>query len=275
MAIKTVAIDCGHTLSGSNTGSSGCGFKEQDLTREVGSRVMSLLKKEGITVINCTVDKASSNNASLQARCNKANAQKTDLFVSIHFNACVNDEKGNGKTTGTEVFVYSFSDTVTNPMAKRICTNFANCGYKNRGVKDGSKLYVIRNTNAPAMLVECCFIDDRDDMNLYNADRFAKNIVEGILGRSIQDEIPSPQQTGEVFYRAVAGSYTVRANAEAQQAKLAEKGYKDSFLDAFDKDGKTFLRVIVASNKNRAETERVISNLKKDGFDADLMIYKK
>lgn len=274
MAIKTVAIDCGHTLSGSNTGSSGCGFKEQDLTREVGSRVMSLLKKEGITVINCTVDKASSNNASLQARCDKANAQKIDLFVSIHFNACVNDEKGNGRTTGTEVYVYSTSDS-TYPMATRICANFANCGYKNRGVKNGSGLYVIKHTNAPAMLVECCFIDDRDDMNLYNADRFAKNIVEGILGRSIQVEIPAPPQTGEVFYRAVAGSYTVRANAEAQQAKLAEKGYKDSFLDAFHKDGKTFLRVVVASNKNRAETERVIANLKKDGFNADLMIYKK
>lgn len=274
MALRTIGIDCGHTISGPGIGAAGCGYKEEVLTREVGSRVMALLRKEGISVVDCTVDRASNNTTALSGRTDKANAQKLDLFVSIHFNACVNDEQGNGRTTGTEVYVYSLSDSVTNPIANRICGKFANSGYKNRGVKNGSGLYVIRKTIAPALLVECCFIDDRDDMNLYNADRFAKNIVEGILNKSIQTEIPAPPQTGEVFYRAVAGSYTVRANAEAQQAKLKAKGY-DSFLDAFHKDGKTFLRVVVASNKNRAETEKVIANLRRDGFDADLMIFRK
>ena len=34
-------IDCGHTLSGGDTGAEGCGKLEQNLTREVGMKVIS------------------------------------------------------------------------------------------------------------------------------------------------------------------------------------------------------------------------------------------
>ena len=37
-----IAIDYGHTLTGADTGASGCGRKEQDLTREVGTRVVKI-----------------------------------------------------------------------------------------------------------------------------------------------------------------------------------------------------------------------------------------
>ena len=39
-----IGIDMGHTLSGKGTGSVGCGYKEQDLTRELGKKVITLLK---------------------------------------------------------------------------------------------------------------------------------------------------------------------------------------------------------------------------------------
>lgn len=268
-----IGIDEGHCLKGLNTGSSGCGYKEEVLTREVGKELTALLKQEGHTIVNCTVDTASSNNDSLQKRVKKANAQKLDLFVSIHFNACVNDTKGDGKTTGTEVWI---SNTNNKPVATRVVNNLAKLGLKNRGVKQANH-YVTKNSTAPAILVECCFIDDIDDMKIYNAKKFAKAIAEGILNKSIVEVKPpvnnnSSNQT--TYYRAVAGSYSVRENANAQVDKLKKLGYSP-FLESFDKDGKKFLRVIVCSYTDKAKTEKVIADLKTKNITASIMIFKK
>ncbi len=54
----------------------------------------------------------------------------------------------------------------------------------NRGVKDGSELYTIKNTKAKAMLIEVCFCDNREDMVLYHqvgVSVMADAIVGGLL----------------------------------------------------------------------------------------------
>ena len=93
-----IGIDMGHTLSGEGTGSQGCGYKEQNLTRELGKIVIEMLKKEGHTIYDCTVDKS---NNDLSDRVKLANKQPLDLFVSLHLNA------GGGQ--GVETYVYSTS----------------------------------------------------------------------------------------------------------------------------------------------------------------------
>lgn len=170
-----VGIDMGHTVSGPNTGAVGI-ISESKETRTVGNKVISLLKEEGVTVINCTVDSASSNDASLKSRVDKANAQSLDLFVSIHFNS------GGGK--GSEVYTYAGKKL---PEASKILEGMVKIGFVNRGIKDGSGLYVIRNTKATSMLVEVCFVDTQSDVDLYekNVENVAKAIVEGILGREL------------------------------------------------------------------------------------------
>ena len=67
-----IGIDCGHTLSGEGTGAQGCGYKEENLTRELGKIVMELLEHEGHSVINCTVDKSLNNSQQLKDRVIKA-----------------------------------------------------------------------------------------------------------------------------------------------------------------------------------------------------------
>lgn len=222
-----IGIDMGHTLSGEGTGSEGCGYKEQNLTRELGKIIIEMLKKEGHTIYDCTVDKSNNNAQQLIDRVNKANKQSLDLFVSIHFNACVNDEKGNGYTTGTEVFIYSKSSK-SKPYADRIVKNISDIGFKNRGVKT-SGLYVLKHTKAPALLIETCFIDDKDDMDVYlkNVRRVAKGIVEGILNKTITDVVQTPK-TG--FYRVLVGSYRDKNNAIKKQKELKSKGIETSLI---------------------------------------------
>ena len=222
-----IGIDMGHTLSGEGTGSQGCGYKEQNLTRELGKIVIEMLKKEGHTVYDCTVDKSSNNAQQLIDRVNKANKQPLDLFVSIHFNACVNDVKGDGRTTGTEVLLHSMSSKAK-PYAERIVKKIANVGLKNRGVKTHNA-YVLKHTKAPALLIETCFIDDRDDMNVYlkNPRKVAKAIVEGILDKTITDIVEMPK-TG--FYRVLVGSYKDKNNAIKRQEELKSKGIEASLI---------------------------------------------
>lgn len=154
--------------------------------RKVAAGVIKLLKAQGHTVYNCTDDVGktqSANLANIVAKCNKHAAA---LDISIHFNAAKKDP-GDGKTKGAEVFVYSTSSKAK-AAAKRVCKKLAALGFTNRGVKVSTGLYVLKNTKSPAMLVEVCFVDDKDDANLYSkvgVDAICKAIAEGILNKAI------------------------------------------------------------------------------------------
>ena len=174
-------IDCGHTLAGGDTGAVGCGKLEQNLTREVGMKVIAKLQALGHTVVNCTVDYASSMSESLATRVNKANNAGGDLYVCIHFNA------SNGLGHGTEVFTYNGKELT---QARNVLNNLCALGYSNRGIKSAN-LYVINHTNMNAMLIECCFIDNASDMSKYNAENFANAIVKGLVGTTTNTTKPT------------------------------------------------------------------------------------
>ncbi|OFI05568.1 autolytic lysozyme [Clostridium acetireducens DSM 10703] len=162
-----IGIDIGHNCP-PDIGALGIKF-EDELTRNIGSMVINKLKILGYSVVNCTPDYAKSVLESLYKRVNTANNNKVDLFVSIHFNA--------GGGNGTEVFAIS---PVGRLIAKRVVDNISILGFKNRGVKDGRMLYVLKNTIAPAILIEGCFIDSKEDMKLYNGESMANAIIKAI-----------------------------------------------------------------------------------------------
>lgn len=152
------------------------GIRQEDhLTMEVGTRVISKLKSLGHQVINCKPSRASSVGNSLQQRCNIANFNRVDVFVSIHFNSF------NRQVNGTEIF--TGSDTGRR-IAQPVLDNIVKLGFFNRGVKSGLHLYVVKNTNMPAILVECCFCDAQQDMNRYNPDTLSDAIVRGLTGQT-------------------------------------------------------------------------------------------
>ena len=169
-----IGIDCGHTLSGADYGAVGI-KAESNLTREVGTKVISKLQALGHTVIKCYKDTCSSLNDSLSYRTNTANNNNVDLYVSIHFNCF------NGNAHGTEILTYGGKEL---PQARQVLNNICALGYTNRGLKDGSGLYVLRHTAMKSMLIECCFCDSREDMNRFNAENVANAIVKGLVGKT-------------------------------------------------------------------------------------------
>lgn len=173
----TIGVDFGHNCPGANTGAVGI-RKEDEVIMEVGTKVVEKLLKAGHEVI---LLKPESNyiGSTLGQRVTKANDNNVDLVISIHFNC------SNGVGKGVECFAISSTGI---EHAQRIVDEIAALGYANRGVKDGSGLYIVRNTNAPAVLIECCFIDNVEDMNRYNAEDLAVAIVKGITGQDVREE---------------------------------------------------------------------------------------
>lgn len=182
-----IAIDCGHTLSGPDAGATGNGFKEEIKTREIGSELINLFKNNNIEVINCTVDYSASVNDSLLERIREANNNNVDLYISIHLNAF------NGQANGVETHIFEYALSKSYEYAKQVQSNLVKLGYVDRGIKRGN-LYVLKYTNSPSILVECGFIDNKIDMNLYDANKIAKAIFIGITGI-----VPDASKTEQVF----------------------------------------------------------------------------
>lgn len=183
--IKKVTVHAGHNPSGKIA----CGavgiLDESKEDRIITKKVVKLLKKNGIRVKNCTVNNGRNPLEILMKICKKCNAYGADLDISIHFNSGALDKKGNGKTTGTEVFLTANVGD-KGDVAKRVCNQMAKLGFKNRGVKVTSNLYFLNHTKAPAILIEVCFVDDKDDAMLYNKnkDAIAEAIVKAILNHN-------------------------------------------------------------------------------------------
>lgn len=148
-----LVINIGHTKKGVGTGANGY-LNESKETRKIGYELMKLLADSNHTIIPAVFDVHSNN---LKAAVETANNNNADLFVSIHLNA--------GGGTGCEAYTWK-GEKVS--KAVKVCNNIANLGFKNRGVKDGSNLYVIKNTKMPAILIEVCFVDNKQDATLFN-----------------------------------------------------------------------------------------------------------
>lgn len=178
-----INVHAGHNPDGK----AGCGaiglIKESTENRAVKDKVIALLRARGHVVYDCTVNDGTSASDVLRKIVAKCNAHTADLDISIHFNAGAKKKK-NGVTTGTEVYVYRSGSSAA-PYAKRICAAISALGFTNRGVQVGGNLYVLKNTNAPALLIESCFVDDPDDVGIYDSTTMAEAIVTGITGLKV------------------------------------------------------------------------------------------
>ncbi|MCI7126189.1 MAG: N-acetylmuramoyl-L-alanine amidase [Agathobaculum sp.] len=106
-----------------------------------------------------------------------------DYALEFHLNAAAKDYTGDGRTTGTEIWIHTSekSDGVEQAILRRM----AALGFRNRGVKRSGGFAVQRHCTGRGVshaLIETCFVDDKDDMTLYKA-RFndiARAIADGV-----------------------------------------------------------------------------------------------
>lgn len=154
--------------------------------------------------------------------------------LELHFNA-FRATRADGVTMGVECYVPTAEVNTTTETA--LCSNLAKLGLKNRGVKkkDYSVIWSARKQGTRAALLEVCFIDDPDDMRLYES-RFAqvvqaiaKSIMDG-FGLQWLEQEQEEAMTGKEIYEKL-NEYTatlpVPEWAEKEMAEAKAAGITD------------------------------------------------
>lgn len=228
-------VHAGHCPQGK--GASGAvGFlKESVEDRKVKEKVIRLLKSQGHTVYDCTCDTAESQSGCLDKIVSKCNQHSVKRDISIHLNSGRNDQKGDGSTGGVEVYVYSdCSDAYGD--AERICQEVSKTlGVANRGVKINTSLRVLRATKSPSLLVECSFVDDKDDYMHWNAGKCAAAIVKGLTGKSAgsgtdkkKEKDPAKENTPK---KASSSTPSKKEIIKDLQTSCNKQGYSNQTVD--------------------------------------------
>lgn len=184
-----LAIYAGH--GGKDAGACYNGWKEKDYTLNISNEVTAILRHAGFEIIN---NRTTDVNRSINNDAKLANNNNVDAVIEFHFNA--------GGGNGTETY-HSVTGGTGKELAKAINARIANLGFKDRGIKtkvgaDRTDYFgIIRQTKAPAVLVEICFIDSIGDMDLYHATKdMANHIADAIytfFGGHKSTPKPQPQ----------------------------------------------------------------------------------
>lgn len=170
--------------------------------RKVKNKLIELLRANGHTVYDCTDDYSTTQKANLRNIVSKCNAHAVDLDISIHLNSGRNDSNGDGKTGGVEVFGY---DDRIYGVAYKIAENISNTlgiGFHGSPVKYRKDLCILRETRAKAILIECCFVDDRDDARRWDSTKCAMAIASA-LGCKTNVSIAKPNVSRETYFPVV------------------------------------------------------------------------
>ena len=246
-------IHAGHNFK---VGGSSGYFSETTESRNVKNAVISKLQSLDYKVYDCTDDSGKTQNENLKNIVSKCNDHAADLNISIHFNA------SDGQGHGVEVLQYS---NKTQEVAQNICNAIAQLGFKNRGVKDRTDLYVLKHTKAPAILIECCFCDSAIDAGLYNYDSMASAIVKGLTGQ-VANRVPQLSDNwisrlkAECKKQGFSNYPTVKEGAKGNITRLVQErlnsvGFNISVDGIFGEDTK---KAVIVFQKNRGLSQNGI-----------------
>ena len=172
-----VFIGVGH--GGSDPGAVANGVKEKDLNLVIAKACRDELKKHGVSV---KMSRTKDENDTISAEIQECNAYAPDLAIDIHNNA--------GGGDGAEVY-YHYGGGTGKTLAENILAEIVKIGQNSRGTKVrknsmGKDYYgFIRETFAPAVIVECAFIDNAHDLKFLASKAKQKKagraIAKGVL----------------------------------------------------------------------------------------------
>jgi N-acetylmuramoyl-L-alanine amidase len=218
--LKKVFIGVGH--GGADPGAvARDNQKEKDLNLSIAKACGAYLTARGVRV---QYSRTRDEDDPVSQEVAECNAFAPDLAVDVHNNA--------GGGDGAEAF-HSIAGT-GKTLAVNILAEICKLGQRSRGVKTrtnsaGRDYYAfIRDTRAPAVIVECAFVDSADlaiiDTEVERV-RMGEAIARGILATlGIDEKAEILPATARKLYRVQVGAYQDRRNAEAEVERLARLG---------------------------------------------------
>ena len=162
-----IFIDPGH--GGTDPGAAAHGILEKDLNLMVSRELSSLLN---LSTYEVMLSRSTDVAVSLKARTDIATKWGADILLSIHHNAFSNPV-ANGYEIYYQLFRALFKDDSFR-LASKIYEQLGNTfspdlqprGLKHRESSKGGEWYhILRETNCPAIIVECGFLTSPGDIN--------------------------------------------------------------------------------------------------------------
>lgn len=250
-----ILLISGHGGTPYDSGATGNGYTEAVETRRMAQAVAPLLRKYGFDV---SIYDQSQDAYKVVTQGGSLPLSGVSYVLEFHLNSAANDPKGNGVTTGAEIFVHTNEQGVTVEQAilRRVCA----LGFKNRGVKRSSGLAVLKhvhNRGISHALIETCFIDDKDDMHLYAAkfNDIAKAIADGVaegFGKEVDDmteaevrKIVRNMQQAEIYDTVEECPNWAKPTVQ----KLINKGFLEGNTDGKLDMSYDFMRTLVVCDR--------------------------
>ena len=155
-----VCLDAGHTQAKDTKGDPGAvngSYWESVAALDMVLSMGEMFKGAGCDVVYTRTK--GSPGLTLAERCRKANSADADVFISIHLNSAENKS-----ASGIETLRYGRCSKKTLKLAENVQQRLVDAlGWKDRGVKERSNLYVLKHTAMPAILVETGFISNNEE----------------------------------------------------------------------------------------------------------------
>jgi N-acetylmuramoyl-L-alanine amidase len=229
-----IFLDAGH--GGSDSGAIGNGIHEANITLKLVLKTRDYLVRN-YSNAEIMLSRDSDKTISLDARTDKANAWKADVFVSIHVNSAT------ASATGFETFIHPITGADTkslqNVMHNEIFNQIKGGNIIDRGKKQAN-FHVLRESNMSAILTENLFINNSTDASKLKNDAFLNMLAKGharglakFFGLK-EKELATTPTKDNVLYQVITGTFQEKQNAVEQVANLKKLGY-DSYIIEKDK----------------------------------------
>lgn len=214
---KRVYIGVGH--GGSDPGATANGLKEKDLNLSTAKHLKTALERCGVSV---KMSRTTDAEVFIETRIKEANAFNADLSLDIHYNA--------GGGDGAEVYYTRFGGK-GKTLANNILKRFGEIGQNSRGAKiklnsAGNDYFgFVRQTNMPAVLVECAFVDNKKDIAIADTEAERKKIAEAIC-KAICDTLKIKYVAEPAYtYTVTVSGIKTKAKAEKLVSVIKDEGY--------------------------------------------------
>lgn len=186
--VNVICLDAGH--GGHDVGAESIlGTYEKDINLKIVQKAGKLLENQGYKIVYVrTADEAKGKNQEedLKARCNISNSAGADIFVSVHCNF----DKRSQNSKGFELWCMG-PNQAGEKLAESLRKYMSDIGYtRDRGIKYESErgLYVLKNTNATAVLAELGFLSNKEDSAFLQSDEGQTKCAEA-LAKGIEEYI--------------------------------------------------------------------------------------
>lgn len=216
--MKKVFIGVGH--GGNDSGAVGIGgLLEKNLNLSIARACQAVLERHGVRVL-LSRSKDESDPVSQEVR--ECNAFAPDLAIDIHNNA--------GGGDGVEIYHHHLGGK-GKTLAVNILNEIVKIGQNSRGVKirknsSGKDYYAfIRDTKAPAVIVECAFMDNVEDIKILDTPQEQEHMGVAIA-KGILKQLNINYVSGDTkIYCVQVGAYFNRNNAINMKNRLKADGY--------------------------------------------------